>query len=649
MARGVLVFVATAAAFVAGVAVGLTLGSTDVAAPVKTTETAPLESASATQSDAEPATEAHQGGATRTRESTRSAAAPPQETVAAVDPPPAGDGVITGSILTADGTPVAGLEVSAVPTSPPESFPRGDAGELSIEERVRLYERMLRWNEAAKRTSRSGEDGRYELNGLGNVAYRIGVVSDTYRVQPVDHRSSREARSGQVVNFEAVLRTGLVLDVRLPDGSAPAEANVRFEQRNSSVGTGWRASRPRVDVAAGAWKLTVTAGEFSEFSSDGIDVAVGGATPETPLIVQLAARRGIVLDVVAAEGFGSVGVRTEVTGKDGRVVKAEDNHGWDRGWPAPGVRTYFDLPAGAYEVSATHDGTSRSTAVAQVAEGLTRLRVQAPRPAAERLVTVLVTGLPESLASKPAFGWRVTGSNSEASYAARSMRSDANIWTVVRPAETDRPSSSSRSGADVEGSQHAYLTLSLDNVPRGEVEVPAGRQNVEISVMEPMTIDVVVDGADGRDLKVSAWIVKRSEHGMSSRGAGSTDVDAKGRARLGPLEPRTYEVTLTAGSRGGPSVELARVVVEAQRGTKEIHIPLPALYRVDVDLGAARSTESITFWRRDEDQQRRSYVHLTLDAAGRGVLDALIAGTWEYQIDGTTRTFTVPGTTVVTE
>jgi hypothetical protein len=246
----------------------------------------------------------------------------------------------------------------------------------------------------------------------------------------------------------------------------------------------------------------------------------------------------------------------------------------------------------------------------------------------------------------------MTSSNSESTFSARSVRSDSGVWTVLAPAAGDRPNSYSGGGIESEGSRRTFLAVQIDGVPRGEVELLAGQRSATIAVAEPMTIDVVVDGANGRELTVNAWIVQRSEDGaMSSRGVGSADVDAKGRAHLGPLEPRTYELTLQAGSRRGPRMELARVVVEAMSGKKEIRLQMPPIYSVDVDLGASHKNETIVFQLKREQGESRSHVMtmLTLDTEGRGELDPLIEGTYEFRLGSATRTFTVPGTTIVRE
>jgi hypothetical protein len=152
-----------------------------------------------------------------------------------------GTGRIWGRV-TSDGQPIAGATIVVLTSEYDVERPRHPPPDANLEETIEHYARMSIMRAATTHSTTSDADGRYELTGLREDAYRLAVQADGYNFSAW-YESYRQSSPGRYnihpdaeVNIEGDPTGMLVLDVRLPDGSQPQSAHVRYvlDGRNRS-------------------------------------------------------------------------------------------------------------------------------------------------------------------------------------------------------------------------------------------------------------------------------------------------------------------------------------------------------------------------------------------------------------------------------
>lgn len=648
MGRGIVVAFGVVVAFAAGIGVGLVLGGATAPEVVVARESptaiepAPGDAAPGHAPASAPPPAAH-----RAR----------PDAPLADERPPVGTGVISGTVRSSQGEPVEGVDIIAQ-APPPEAWSKELEGrpweDRPLEERVERLARAERWRDATSRRVKSAADGTYTLTGVPDLPHRVDARSELHRVRPAQGSSARDVRPGGTVHFTADPRTGVVLDVRLPDGTQPESAQVKFQRGKATSMLGWTPSSGRVDTDVGPASMTVEAGKWSEFQSETIDVNVPARPSAEAQVVRLRSRPGILLVAKAAPGFEGLRTTPAITG-----VSGEDVIGDERGRPrradAAAEQVFLDLSPGVHTVTLTHDGASFAKAQVTVGEGLARVELTAPPPAAARVVEVTVTPA-ATTTGRVEFRWVKEDSESRWEYRTPYAERRPGDWIVLVPGANDPPAGGGGSGTGDPGQVQWTLAVVVDNVPRGQSVWTPGTASLTIVATEPMSIDVVVDGIAGtgleRKLQATALVVKRSaKGGYSAMGAGNATVDEKGRCRIGPIAPQTIELSIAAGTRGRPGVLLGHTVVEGAPGVREVRFQLPPLETVTFDAGAPGAGQDIRVTVADDALRTRdpmnSGFQVTADAQGRAVARWVPPGTYTARCGTRTVEFTVPGQTLV--
>ena len=94
---------------------------------------------------------------------------------------PSGTARLTGSVLSVEGRPLAGVEVAASSNYPE---PRRYSGLLPIE-RVQQEIRISKWNELSRRVTRSNDNGQYVIDGLAeDTDYTATATSPGWKIEP---------------------------------------------------------------------------------------------------------------------------------------------------------------------------------------------------------------------------------------------------------------------------------------------------------------------------------------------------------------------------------------------------------------------------------------------------------------------------------
>jgi len=526
---------------------------------------------------------------------------------AALPPPvPAGvtRGAITGVVRLADGAPLEGARIAALP-DPPEDlasrFPIAEDPVLEVDMAlvdVGKAAYALRLARDRSGAAVSGPDGAYAIEGLADDAYEVRATSPGRAVTGVS--GSAEARPGGRVDLAARAARAVVVRVLGPDGGSPASAD--FLQLSATSGdTALMGHRYRegtfcFEAPVGPLEVRVVGriGRVMHGGDASFDVGREGPTPLvtvrlSPATEGAAALSGIVtgLAPVAARVRGAL-----------RVVARPLAPGQAAGDVSPdsllrsGTYGYADLddespryeidrlPPGRYAVAAVDDGSAGPIALVTIsalgpeAQGVVQDVVAPPTRAVEGLLVTIRLVDPR--------GAPVVRRNVQLRRRGPEGRND------MASGETDdeglarlRLSRAEASGADEAGG--GALEVAVANVDQrrvyavergpdaapGECTVVVRDEAVLVVAVSPERLDAI-----GSDATIA----------VTPRGTTPEDYDLHsdrhaapvrdGRALLGPVASGPCDVWVTAGRTGGDhEAPLARFPIVLAPGVNELTLP----------------------------------------------------------------------------
>ncbi|MCG3135554.1 MAG: hypothetical protein HMLKMBBP_03261 [Planctomycetes bacterium] len=656
---------AVLAALAAGFVAGMTFGGGDAGPESRAGGAAPTAE---TQQDGAPSPDlpkrrtdapARAGAASRVSAAKLAAAA----AEAADVPVSEGDGVIRGSCRTADGAPAAGVEVILTVQQPQawrdEAFAR-PLDQLAIEDRVRRFVRDQRFLDATRRRVVTGPDGTFAFDALADGEYFVSANSDT-------HNFSRGGRGGPwkpgaVVDLVAGGEAALLLDVRLPDGTQPASAQVNLRQTSSSWGTGWTASQPRIWVAPGTWTVAVTGGQDGRYSAELGEVVVSHERQAAALVVQLKGRVGIAGRAKRPSGWTSLPCNWHTQPlppgadepADSELVAAMQGRSAMHRFGVGGTessnetQTFWDLAPGRHLLACAFDGGPVARRVVEVKDSLVEVELEVGPPAADRLLEVTVTAQDGTPARTVTFAFeRTTDEWSERYQASRAVSRGPGAWTVIRPVPGQRTQSSGGKRRPKADEGRWWLVANgAGATARADV---TGRSGATIRLESPMHVVAAVTGLPpGRSWAIMPMRVETGG-GLTSTG-GSTTFKSGETPRIGPLEPGEYELVVSASGSGrgfsGASVASARVTVTS--GDANVAIAVPPLHTVRIDGGKDLAGNHAFVSRKTSGTSHFGGTSAELDTEGRATLPDLPEGEYNVHL-GSGRAFTIriPETLVI--
>jgi protocatechuate 3,4-dioxygenase beta subunit len=176
---------------------------------------------------------------------------------------------------------------------------------------------------------------------------------------------------------------------------------------------------------------------------------------------------------------------------------------------------------------------------------------------------------------------------------------------------------------------------------RRVVELPALRcAPIDVRLAAPAFVDVVAEGgpAAAPHTPLVAELEDPRWRGATfdARPAAPAPLDAVGRARLGPLTPGAYELTLSDG--GYPRRVLAKRSVDVASGDNRVGLPVgESCCVLTVEAGATRKFWFVHVRRSDDDKDAALVAQAQTDAAGHATFEWLRAGAYDVEIEGETR------------
>ncbi len=516
-----------------------------------------------------------------------------------------GSGAIAGRVIDEDERPLPGAVVVATrrPSARVSNAAHVGAApppEPTLEEHLREQAREWAERRAGRRRAMTGAEGAYALDALdADADYDLRAYAEGYVVEALG--SSYGVAPGNRVEFTARAVVEIPVQLVYAHGGAPQEGVVCVKRGDATTSYEWSTQQPNVRIADGRVVVRGYAGAVrasshlggdldSEHASEevSIDVMQNGAEP---IRLVLEPRTGVRGRVVDDWGSGLQRLRAfALPLPSSGDVDLEALAGSNRSTFVSGGRyALLDLAPGRWTVGlGSWNGPVIVHAVVGVDAGVTEVDLVIPRPDPAKNLVVRAFGPAGRPLRDLDFDLRHEYANGSSSGNAEARRApDGSYW--LQPTS----SGASRGGGDFFASWQdgTKWTLTARHAQLGSrtAELEEGQRELELRFAEPVSIRVVVEGyaGSGREgkLSVDARPVRDGEVGESSRWRahrGGTNLSADGEARFDHLEPGTWRVSLTTGTKpwGGDALDSRDVTVAA--GEQVVTLSLPVLHDVHV-------------------------------------------------------------------
>jgi hypothetical protein len=438
---------------------------------------------------------------------------------------------------------------------------------------------------------------------LGDYDYSVEARAETYQVRPVGGYGGRN-RPDAEVNFSAEPMCVVKLDLRLPDGDQPEEANVTFRTGGSTRGHGWAPDGRPIQMEPGTYSMEISAGEQKEFTAEPEKVEL--TLEDSPFVrtVQLSRGTGISCEVKLPAAYATsnegrmhyslkVTLVTEPPPEPPTAVMGEEPPD-GRMWRTK-VSTYPRLRPGRYRLIASMDGVVLAWKDVTLSNEFLKETLEVPEPSAADYITLRVLAPDGTLVRDANVNVSAPGLRHRDFNVLR--LEDGSYW--LRRAN---PTSS-----DLRGRDKWSYNISIRSDKYGEIraEYPGDGTHVfEVRYATPCSLTIVIPGAADHPqkerLNVQLWL--KRDNGSS--GVYPKDGSIRGGLpsdplKYGPLAPGRYRFVISGatadGRRSFDRTELAEWEFELTGGDITHTCPIP---------------QTCTLTLLIEDTKAVSYVHL---------------------------------------
>lgn len=501
---------------------------------------------------------------------------------------PRGTGVITGSVQDAKGNGLAHVRIKARRHA--NFNPRGDdtPGQLaddtlSPQELMEKHEAAMQRDPSREAFAFSDAAGAFRLEGLDAGPYEIQARLTGYTFIALGGDSPLVDRQpGDTIALRAVRLGAVRVDVRLPDGSAPAVAELTCSQVAGSSVFQWTPADSLVPLSVGAWQLHACGGVFGELKSKVASVIVGDADDPGTVELNLEERphiRGRVVfggpvpDQRCTVLLWSEHQDPEKTGMWEAPTVTESAR-----WLATEGYCFPDLKPGTYRlgVSVAKEINPPVAATVLVADkGVQQDLVVTANAAPEWRIKVLD---PDGLLVADA---KVTTNMNGAMEHDWHHAADGSLCIRVPKYIQQGPR---------EEPVFAFMTSGAWG--NGLLEMARGGGHYELRMSPTGTLRVHFQTSPEVLESISAVLRLHPPAGSQHKTIGLRNADAQGCAEFGPLQPGTYSLELCVEGRNdrqSPSICKREVII--QSGANALQMGVPQLYTVSVRIHPVDKSE----------------------------------------------------------
>jgi hypothetical protein len=518
---------------------------------------------------------------------------------------PTGDGIATGVVHLADGSPCADLALRAIPPLQ-DGLPISRKRRLRAEERTAYEAAVIRWETESARDASSGPDGSFKFERLAQQTYSVVCLTPGWEVSPQKGPRQSSIAPGEELVLIATRMVSVPLRVLLPDGSEPDRARITARSLDGSYYTFgyWKPDARSIEAPAGGVKFFALGGPDDSLEAEfTTQIPAHGDASEVEL--QLKRPPGLYLTLeVPTPYYREVSV-TLLPAEEARKLTSEP-------FLARGAKTsrklsptswyYPALPPGDY---VAYVGLDRMLVLASenitVAGELTEHSIAlAPLDLSEHFTVRTVDS-----EGKPLAVQRLSCNLADA----ETGTGDMTAWMEVEPGHylMRRPGIERDQFGRFVPTEGASIAV---QATRGSAKrfgrMPLDDDVVTIVFGESCTLIVEVDNLPeiGRnDMWVAAIPAEaslRREAGMARYSSQQNVVGSKlaleASREFKDLQPGNVVVlVLRDGSSpgSGDEVVLARLETTLQPGTQSVRITMPALHELEVRTSAAQKVRTL--------------------------------------------------------
>lgn len=506
---------------------------------------------------------------------------------------PTGDGAITGRTVDADGAPVPGVLVvfDRIVFRGSRYDERGAAGPArdDLQEVLRDAAEEFARKQSSRARAVTGADGTFRIEGLPAGNWTANAYLEGHDAEVRDRRWGR-VETGDEVEFVVRPLIDVPVDVRMPDGSRPAEADVAAAGEDSAQ-VRWTPDAAFIRLVPGTYRFTAGVGGDrltpAPFTSEEVEVVLElGVTPET-VVLPLSGTLGIRGEVHGSGDGLSPGIATvlmkrvdaDATPEAVRFVQTDNRKAVHvgRGYE------FLDIEAGRYAVGVSQNFSNEAEGVriVDVVDRIVELDLALDPVDLSRSVRVHVFAPDGSRPDRASPTVEADGLERAFSFQLESRRFDDGSYAVDMSEEMEK--------AYFEEPGDAEFRLIVRHREYGRVEaaLTPGQLEATVRFREPASVLVDVAGAaaSGKLERLSVRL-RPASAGDGSRSRFSETraaVSPEGRATFEHLQPGAYVVELSVGEPGRFSANtLDEQDVTVESGTVTVDLAMPPLHTLEV-------------------------------------------------------------------
>jgi PDZ domain len=567
------------------------------------------------------------------------------------EPEQDGTGMISGTVKSHTGEPLAGVVVRATLQRDPSSYRRhqtrsGVPEDEDLDELARKYIARIKEDRQNRREGRSDGAGRFVVHGISDGKYYLQAYKEGYQFSSAD-QSSYRVSAGGITNFIGKPLGTFVARLTLPDGSAPESGFLEEKlARGNSKWHNWHPDSPSLELSPGPHVLTAVAGEYKELKSPEVTVEVVEGVSPGAIDFPLAGRPGLRGNVEFPPGQGGYVMVHLLALKPGeepdekRLAREGQSKPVQSSNP---VYSFPDLTAGTWAIGISFDRQKiECMETVTVGSEMTVKDLVLPEPDRADYVAVIVEGPDGGRLTDVRF---LTGVRSEGGSRSGSSRflhqgdGTYSIWHARMEPE------------QIKGSTTWTITAISPRYGTKVVEYQkTAASAVTINFQEPGTLTVTVLGASGPEApKVGLKLVPKAGGSSGSswfHPGQNNQLDEKGSRTFPGLAPGEYDLVLYLERDRSQYYPAARVPVSIKSGLNTENLSLPSFHTLTVMMGDVADGGSASLRQTGERSGRSFYANAKI-TGGKAVFERVPAGTFEIRAQGGRMSVTLPGQSVV--